>query len=81
MSNTGQLEKRIEGQLKMLEIAGRRIGDLEAQVENQANKLRKIRDTVSMFNNGIQILSCDGNVVLTMSEYNALVQAINEGVE
>jgi len=88
-------EKRVNGQLRLLEVSGRyneklekRIAELEQYVETQteavcrqANKLRKIRDTVSMFNNGIQILSCDGNVILSMSEYNALVNAINEGEE
>lgn len=64
--------------------AEQRIAELEKELNDYkvalceyANQLCKIKDVVSGFNNGIQILACDGMVHLTLSEYNALVSAIN----
>ena len=64
------MEANPDGEYVRFDYANLRIVELEQRIDN-------IRGVISKFNNGAQIISSDGCVLLTVDEYNSLVDAVN----
>lgn len=74
-------EKRVNGQLRLLEVSGRYNEKLEKRIAELESHCRKIFKIVSCFNGGRTPVGFDGMIMLKVDEYNALVNAINEGIK